>query len=136
MALNYYQLVTLVEVEQKILNISGLATNAILFLFMVIILGQPILLRFKQLFKNLKHTYINYKDNMHVKPHTPKLKLKKVISRQQNPIRLQRIKLREQESQISFTHGMLSRGLTPIHNVGGGNCVFISLAQIVVGDTA
>jgi len=31
---------------------------------------------------------------------------------------------------------MLRRGYTPIHNVGDGNCVFISLAQIVVGDTA
>jgi hypothetical protein len=31
---------------------------------------------------------------------------------------------------------MLYRGYTPIHNAGDGNCVFISLAQIVVRDTA
>ena len=29
---------------------------------------------------------------------------------------------------------MLNRGLTPVDNLGGGNCVFISLAQIVFGD--
>ena len=29
---------------------------------------------------------------------------------------------------------MLSRGLTPVDNDGDGNCVFISLAQIVFGD--
>jgi hypothetical protein len=31
---------------------------------------------------------------------------------------------------------MLSRGLTPVFNRGDGNCVFISLAQIVLGDSA
>ena len=31
---------------------------------------------------------------------------------------------------------MQSRGLTPINNSGDGNCVFISLAQIVFGDPA
>ena len=31
---------------------------------------------------------------------------------------------------------MLSRGLTPVGNVGDGNCVFISLAQIILGDAA
>ena len=29
---------------------------------------------------------------------------------------------------------MQSRGLTPVYNAGDGNCVFISLAQIVFGD--
>ena len=29
---------------------------------------------------------------------------------------------------------MQSRGLTPINNLGGGNCVFMSLAQVVFGD--
>jgi len=32
--------------------------------------------------------------------------------------------------------GMLSRGLIPINNVGDGNCIFISLAQIVMKDSA
>jgi len=31
---------------------------------------------------------------------------------------------------------MLGRGLTPVYNRGDGNCVFISLAQIVFGDSA
>ena len=30
---------------------------------------------------------------------------------------------------------MLSRGLIPINNIGDGNCVFISLSQILLGDT-
>jgi len=64
------------------------------------------------------------------------LKLKKVVERLSNPKRQERIQLREKEAQISFICGMLRRGYTPIHNVGDGNCVFISLAQIVVGDTA
>ena len=59
MALNYYQLITLVEVRQKVLNISGLVTNAIFFLFLAIILGHPILLRFKQLFLKLKRNWCN-----------------------------------------------------------------------------
>ena len=59
MALNYYQLITLVEVSQKVLNISGLVTNAIFFLVLVIIFWQPILLRFKQLFLYLKRTFSN-----------------------------------------------------------------------------
>ena len=64
------------------------------------------------------------------------MKIKKVVERQQNPNRLNRIRPREQEVQMAFKCGMLRRGYTPIHNVGDGNCVFISLAQIVVGDTA
>ena len=64
------------------------------------------------------------------------MKLQKVIERIPNPKRLERIQLREQEAHISFICGMLRRGHTPIFNVGDGNCVFISLAQIVVGDTA
>ena len=31
---------------------------------------------------------------------------------------------------------MLSQGLTPIDNVGDGNCIFTSLAKIVLGDAA
>ena len=31
---------------------------------------------------------------------------------------------------------MQSRGLIPVDNVGDGNCVFMSLAQIVLGDSA
>jgi len=59
-----------------------------------------------------------------------------VVERLLNPKRLERIQLRQQEAQISFIGGMLRRGHTPINNIGDGNCVFISLAQIVVGDTA
>ena len=31
---------------------------------------------------------------------------------------------------------MRNRGLTPINNLGGGNCVFFSLAKVVFGDAA
>ena len=31
---------------------------------------------------------------------------------------------------------MQNRGLTPINNLGGGNCVFMSLAHVVFGDAA
>ena len=55
---------------------------------------------------------------------------------QSNPKRLDRIQLGDSEEQMAFICGMLNRGLTPLHNVGDGNCVFISLAQIVVGDAA
>ena len=47
MAVNYYQLVTLVEVSPKVLNVSGLVINAIFFLFLVITFGPPILLCLK-----------------------------------------------------------------------------------------
>ena len=42
----------------------------------------------------------------------------------------------EQEEQAIFISGMLSRGLIPIENPGDGNCVFIALADIVIGDSA
>ena len=71
-----------------------------------------------------------------VESSTPKLKLKKLFERQKNLKRMKRIQVREQEAKMTFINGMLNRGLTPIHNVGDGNCVFISLSQIVLGDTA
>ena len=54
MAINYYQLVTLVEVNPKVLNVSGLVINAIFFLFLAITFGQPSLLCLKQLFIRMK----------------------------------------------------------------------------------
>ena len=41
-----------------------------------------------------------------------------------------------QNQQKLFIHGMHSRGLTPINNSGGGNCVLMSLAQVVFGDAS
>ena len=41
MILNYYQLSTLVEVDPKVLNVSGLVISAIFFLFIAITFGQP-----------------------------------------------------------------------------------------------
>ena len=35
---------------------------------------------------------------------------------------------------MKFIDRMLNKGLTPASNEGGGNCVFMSLAQIVFGD--
>jgi len=40
------------------------------------------------------------------------------------------------DKQAIFISGIESRGLIPIENCGGGNCVFISLAEIVMGDSA
>jgi len=40
----------------------------------------------------------------------------------------------EEEAQLAFKRGLKIRGLTPISNLGGGNCVFMSLAQAVFGD--
>ena len=42
----------------------------------------------------------------------------------------------EKDEQAIFISGMESRGLIPIENCGDGNCVFISLAEIVMGDSA
>jgi len=50
--------------------------------------------------------------------------------------RLERIKLRKNEIKTRFITGMQNRGLTPVENLGGGNCVFMSLAEIVFGDAS
>ena len=42
----------------------------------------------------------------------------------------------EKNEQAIFISGMEIRGLIPIENCGDGNCVFISLAEIVMGDSA
>jgi len=39
MAINYYQLVTLVEISPNVLNASGLVVNAIFFVFIAITFG-------------------------------------------------------------------------------------------------
>ena len=36
--------------------------------------------------------------------------------------------------KIEFLNGIVDRGLIPVDNLGGGNCVFISLAELVFGD--
>ena len=59
MAINYYQLVTLVEVSPKVLNVSGLVINALFFLFLGITLGQPSLHCLKQLVINMKRILAN-----------------------------------------------------------------------------
>jgi hypothetical protein len=48
--------------------------------------------------------------------------------------RISRIQLRKQNQQNIFINGLRSRGLTPVNNLGGGNCVFMSLAHVVFGD--
>ena len=49
MVVNYYQLVTLVEVNQNVLNFSGWAINIISFLFMAITFGYLGLICLKML---------------------------------------------------------------------------------------
>jgi hypothetical protein len=59
MAINYYQLVTLVEVSPKVLNVSGLVMNAIFFLFLALTFGQPSLLCLKLLIIRMKRIHTN-----------------------------------------------------------------------------
>jgi len=61
---------------------------------------------------------------------------KKEVAGQLKPEKIAKMPSTEQEEQkATFLSGMLSRGLIPIENCGDGNCVFISLAQIVTGDS-
>jgi hypothetical protein len=50
--------------------------------------------------------------------------------------RLERTKIRRDEIKTRFITGMQNQGLTPVENLGGGNCVFMSLAEIVFGDAS
>ena len=58
LAINYYQLVTLVEVSPKVLHVSGLVTNTVSFLFLIITFGQPSLLCLKQLVLHSKRIFV------------------------------------------------------------------------------
>ena len=59
MAVNYYQLVTLVEADQKVLNFSGWVVNIITFIFTAITFGYPSLVCLKKLVVYIKRTYFN-----------------------------------------------------------------------------
>jgi len=59
MVVNYYQLVTLVEVNQNVLNLSGWVTNKLLFIFMAITLGYPSLICLRKLVAYIKRTHFN-----------------------------------------------------------------------------
>ena len=133
---NYYQLTTLVEVNEKVLNVSGLVIHSIFFLFLVVTLGQPNLLCLKQLFMNLKLIRAKATTSKQQVEISDKKQIRKVAVRHPNPERLKRMQVQKQLFQMIFIRGMLSRGLTPVANLGDGNCVFISLAQIVLGDSA
>ena len=62
MILNYYQLSTLVEVDPKVLNVSGLVISAIFFLFIAITFGQTNLFCLKLLLINMKQSQANSKN--------------------------------------------------------------------------
>jgi len=59
MVVNYYQLVTLVEVNQKVLIFIGWGVNIICFIFMVITFGHPSLICLKKLVVYFKSIYFN-----------------------------------------------------------------------------
>jgi len=59
MVVNYYQLVTLVEVNQKVLICSGWIVNIISFVFMAVTLGYPSLICLKKLVVYIKRTHFN-----------------------------------------------------------------------------
>ena len=94
MAINYYQLVTLVEVSPKVLNVSGLAINAIFFLFLVITFGQPSLFCLKQLFVCIKWIHTNLKQTLQSEIRILKEKVQIGILGQQNPEQQKRIQLK------------------------------------------
>jgi len=57
MAVNYYQLVTLVEDNQKVLNFSGWVVNIITFIFMALTFSYPGSICLKKLVVFIKRTY-------------------------------------------------------------------------------
>lgn len=85
MAINYYQLVTLVEVSPKVLNVSGLVTNEIFFLFLAITFGQPSLLCMKQLFFRMKRILADWNGTSQSQICVRKIKVKIGPSRPPNP---------------------------------------------------
>ena len=93
MAINYYQLVTLVEVSPKILNVSGLVINAIFFLFLVMTFGQPSLLCLKQLVIHMNRILTNQNRTLESEMFIQKKKVRIGPLRPPNPERQQRIQL-------------------------------------------
>jgi len=59
MVVNYYQMVTLVEADQKVLNFSGWVVNIISFIYMAITFGYPSLVCLQKLVVYLKRTHFN-----------------------------------------------------------------------------
>ena len=88
MAVNYYQLVTLVEVSPEVLNVSGLVTNEIFFLFLAITFGQPSLLCLKQLFVRMKRIFANWNRTPQSQIFIRKINVKIGALRSPNPERL------------------------------------------------
>jgi len=105
---------------------------------MAITFGYPSLICQKKLIGNFKKTHFNVENARQNYFSHDQRNLQQAIIRQKNMTRerLYRIHLRNQNEQELFINGMRSRGLTPISNLGGGNCVFMSLAQVVFGDAA
>jgi len=136
MVVNYYQLLTLVEADQKVLNISGWVVNIITFIFMAMTFGYPSLVCLKKLVVYLKRTHFNVANRSQNCFSHDQRNLKQAIIWQKNMTkeRLSKIQLRNQNEQTLFKNGMRNRGLAPISNLGGGNCVFMSLAHVVFGD--
>jgi len=135
---NYYQLVTLVEVNQNVLNYSGWVVNTLSFMFMAITFGCPSLICLKKLVVQIKRTYFNVQNKRQTTDCHAERNLKQSIIRKKYMTRerLSRMQLRDQNEQTLFINGMQNRGLTPINNLGVGNCVFMSLAHVVFGDAS
>jgi hypothetical protein len=88
---NYYQLTTLVEVNEKVVNISGLVIHSIFFLFLLVTLGQPNLLCLKQLIMNRKRNRANEKINNQKVSISKQKHHKKPIVWQPNPKQLMKM---------------------------------------------
>ena len=59
MVMNYYQFVTLGEINQNVSNYSGWAVNIISFIFMAITFGYPSLICLKKVIVYIKRTHFN-----------------------------------------------------------------------------
>ena len=88
---------------------------------------MPSLLCLKQLFRNLKGTR---------KIVTRKQKKVVVRLRQPKPEILEKRQQQDKKAVIEFIICLKNRGLIPVDNAGDGNCVFMSLAYIVLGDAS
>jgi len=84
----------------------------------------------------LKKTKSSLMKREQVRNQKVKINSKKQVAGQKKVEKLTEMPHQVKDEQAIFISGMESRGLIPIENCGDGNCVFISLANIVLGDSA
>jgi hypothetical protein len=83
-----------------------------------------------------RQTYSSLTTREQVRNREVKISRNKKVVGQQKREKLTEMPRKVKDEQAIFISGMESRGFIPIENCGDGNCVFISLAEIVMGDSA